>query len=403
MAPRHVISSARPLNVLIVAHDAGLFGAQRSLLEFIRTADRSVLNLRVAVPRQGPFVDGVRDLGVPVHFIDWVRWAPSRAEFQQDGLLRYWARVVLRMPVRVKALRSLLREHRIDVVYSNTVVMAEGGIAATLSGVPHMWHVHEPINGNPELHALLPARLYSALIRRLATQVVFPSDMLRQAYPGLAEACTVFSGLPLPPEADRNAARRQLVEQLGFEPRGAVIAIVGAIQPRKDHPTFVRAAAALRQRLPEARFLIVGSDVSNGLSALKRLIDELGMADAITCLGWWPHSIHQLLAAVDVLAITSLQESFGLTVIEAFAARTPVVSTRCGGPEQLVRDGVDGLLVPMSDPTAICDAWESLARNPQRRMQFGDAGRQSFVEQFTIEVHTARLTAILSAISTGKS
>lgn len=109
-------------------------------------------------------------------------------------------------------------------------------------------------------------------------------------------------------------------------------------------------------------------------AAERRLIRPLGvLSDA---------DKHALLAACDLLTLPSHSESFGIVLLEAWAHGKPVVAARAGGIPSLVRDGVDGLLVPYGDPAALADALTDLLTNPARRHTMGAAGRAQLAARF---------------------
>ena len=87
------------------------------------------------------------------------------------------------------------------------------------------------------------------------------------------------------------------------------------------------------------------------LAELHRLIDELGLGDAVEFAGE-REDVPELMAEADVLLAPSTEEPFGRTVVEAMAVETPVVATSVGGPSEVIDDGVTGLLVAPENPIA---------------------------------------------------
>ena len=92
-------------------------------------------------------------------------------------------------------------------------------------------------------------------------------------------------------------------------------------------------------------------------------------------------------------------EPFGMVVIEAFAAGRPVIATRRGGPAELIRDGVDGLLVPEDDPAALRDALRSLLSSPRRLAAMGRAARARYEAQHQPERHERRLRQLYRSLT----
>jgi D-inositol-3-phosphate glycosyltransferase len=157
---------------------------------------------------------------------------------------------------------------------------------------------------------------------------------------------------------DRRAARAKL----GLPPDEDVVAFVGRIQPLKGPDILLRAAAKLQR----AHVVVVGGPSGSGRAApdgLVRLADELGIAARVTFLP--PQSredLARLFQAVDLVAVPSYSESFGLVALEAQACGTPVVAAAVGGLPVAVRDGVSGTLVSGHDVDRWAQAIDELLR-----------------------------------------
>jgi glycosyltransferase involved in cell wall biosynthesis len=272
----------------------------------------------------------------------------------------------------------------------------EGAIAAQRTRKPHIWHIHEPILRNSELTPLLPHQLYCAAVEFLSRSIIFPSRALAREYPELSrKASIVYNGLPSSSIRDKFAARQKINKGLGIDAGAKVVAVVGALSPRKDHLTFLTAAKMVAQEVEEVVFLIVGSGSESYTNYIRTQIRDLQLCTKVRVLGWWQGDIHDLLAAIDVLVISSEQESFGLTAIEALAVETPVVATRCGGPEEIVVDGVSGLLIPVKDSRALADAIVRLLLDPKLARRLGVSGRDHVGEHFGVDQYVQGIQRII--------
>src|SRR5258706_8160973 len=147
------------------------------------------------------------------------------------------------------------------------------------------------------------------------------------------------------------------------------IAFVGQAVERKGLPILLRAFEALREQLP-VELLVVGAGRDE---VAPLLMDERG----VQVLGKVSDAERNaVLAAADVLCAPSLGgESFGMVLTEAFAAGTPVVCSDLPGYADVARDGVDGVLVPRGDATALAEALRDLALDPYRRARLAASAR----------------------------
>ncbi|MEY4070850.1 MAG: hypothetical protein RL721_1464 [Candidatus Eisenbacteria bacterium] len=134
-------------------------------------------------------------------------------------------------------------------------------------------------------------------------------------------------------------------------------------------------------------------------AALRALAERLGIAARVE---WRAargrEAVREVLRANDVLVSASRHESFGLTLVEALACARPVIATRCGGPEDIVRPE-DGMLVPVGDVAALAAAIGAVARG-ERGFDPG-ALRRGFEERFSMPVVTGRIVREYRAVIGG--
>jgi glycosyltransferase involved in cell wall biosynthesis len=150
---------------------------------------------------------------------------------------------------------------------------------------------------------------------------------------------------------------------------------------------FLEAAAAIRMRVPDARFLIVGETAPNDrpyLSVLTNLAGRLGLSDRVVFAGLRT-DVPQLLASATVSVMPSLNEALSNVLLESMAAGVPVVATRVGGTPEAIQDGVNGLLVEPGDPAALAQAIGHLLAQPELARRLGCAARESITERFSID------------------
>jgi glycosyltransferase involved in cell wall biosynthesis len=135
-------------------------------------------------------------------------------------------------------------------------------------------------------------------------------------------------------------------------------AAVALLTPKKGMDVLLRAFASAFRADPRVR-LDIGGDGSER-EALQAMVRELGLSDQVRFLGVLDRAqVLELIATADALVLPSRYETFGIVLIEALALGKPVIATRCGGPESIVREQ-DGLLVPTDDVAALAQALRRL-------------------------------------------
>lgn len=160
----------------------------------------------------------------------------------------------------------------------------------------------------------------------------------------------------------------------------------GRINRCKNQSDLITAVRVLRERGIPAELDIAGSEDAGRTTLteeLRRLIEELGLSDAVRLLGGvTEQAVRDLLERAHVFALVSVGEALGVATMEAMAMQVPVVVTRTGGVAELVNDGVDGLMVDPRRPDQIVEAITSLATGPELCERLGRAGRERVVQHF---------------------
>ncbi len=388
------------IRVLFLSHDSALYGAQLSLLGLLSRLDRKIFEPLVVAPYAGPLNDAIVELGIPVIIRDKVNWIATDDEAKKTRL-RISRDFLTGLKSRVWALAYQIEHNNIDVVYTNTIAPIEGALAARITHRPHIWHLREQVSGNNQLKSPIPHRLIPYIVGRLADRVLVNSRYLGQVY---ARGQTknklevVYNGVdPNTFGENRTEAAATLKTELGLSATSQLVVLIGSIIPRKRQLLLAQAAAIVTRHIPDATFLIIGDGDSGYIDEIKSFSEARGISKKFRILGW-RGDIPHILAAANILTITADEEPFGRTAIEAMAAGTPVVSTRCGGPEEIIEDKATGLLVPRGDADALAQAIEYTLCNPTVASKMSTAGRQRLHEKFTLEAHALQVQNIITAV-----
>ncbi len=175
----------------------------------------------------------------------------------------------------------------------------------------------------------------------------------------------------------------------------------GRLNPCKGHGDLVKAVGILRARGIDARLEIAGEDEQGGSGFHATLAEGIAAAklgDAVTLLGAVSEQrVRTGLEAAHIFALASLAEPLGVAIMEAMSLGTPVVVTGAGGVPELVRDGVDGLLVPPEDIGAMAGAIERAAGDPAFAAGIANPARRGGVADF----HITRRARVLASRVTG--
>jgi glycosyltransferase involved in cell wall biosynthesis len=170
----------------------------------------------------------------------------------------------------------------------------------------------------------------------------------------------------------------------------------GRLNPCKGHGDVVTAVGLLRARGIDARLEIAGEDEEGGAGfhrTLARQITDTGYAESVSLLGAVSEErVRAGLEAAHVFVLASLAEPLGVAIMEAMALGVPLVATDSGGVPELVRNDVDGLLVPPESPAPLAAAIERIARDPALAQRLARSARERVVEGFD-SARSARVIA----------
>ncbi len=159
----------------------------------------------------------------------------------------------------------------------------------------------------------------------------------------------------------------------------------------------IRAMEIIVRRHPRTRLLMVGSGELR--SQLEELTGQLGLTRNISFLGPIEHHrVPEILENVDIFAMPSIREEFGVAAVEAQAMEIPVVATRVGGVPEVVRDGVTGILVEPYNSEQLAAAIIELIENPEKRKEMGKAGRKYVLSHYRWEDNAALMDDLYKSV-----
>jgi glycosyltransferase involved in cell wall biosynthesis len=182
-----------------------------------------------------------------------------------------------------------------------------------------------------------------------------------------------------------------LREEYGMDADAEIVGVVGRLELEKGHPTLLEAWPLVLEQVPCAYLLIVGE--GSRLDALHQLARDHGVARHVIFTGR-RDDIPAVTAAFDVAVLPSYREAQGLTILEAMALSRPVVASDVGGIPEMIRDGVNGLLVPPHDPPALAAAVVRLLTDHPFADMIGRAGHDTVHDRFCIQLMVNAVQAL---------
>jgi glycosyltransferase involved in cell wall biosynthesis len=280
----------------------------------------------------------------------------------------------------IVALAHFVRRERIEIIHTSERPRDAfvGVLLGRLTGATSLLHVH--VGYGDWMSPLVKWAL------RHADNLVAVSQFVRRTLVerGLDEGRVHVVLNAIEPEHWRPRVGRQSTRAaLGVPDAAPMIITVCRLFPSKGPDQLIRALAALTGEQPEARLVVVGSELVRGYEMeLQELARTLGVSDRVLFTGH-RDDVEALMAAADVFAMPSIGEPFGLVFAEAMAMELPVVALDSGGAPEVIAEGITGFLSPLGDLEALTRTIGALLRDSDLRTRMGAAGRRRVHERFT--------------------
>ncbi|MCD6328045.1 glycosyltransferase family 4 protein [bacterium] len=322
--------------LLIVTDFPHIGGAERVVLQTVSHIDRSRFSPIVIAPREEKFSRELRRRHAEVELLDLEK-------------LKRDCRLVFPVLLTLSRLIKIIKRERIDIIHANSLwTLKFSTIASIMSGRPLVAMIH----AYPKIHSRLK-RFVHILTRRFcyarASSVVAVSQALRVAL--IEDKAPSEKTIVIP-----NGLSPEWFAEPVSSPKGEAktILTVGRLHPGKGQQVFLKAAAIVKESLPNTRFVVAGNEYKTSLEelgfrhTLDSLVQELGISDSVEFTGY-VSDLRALYDRTSIVVLASFEETFGLVALEAMARGRLVIASRIPGVTELVKDGQTGLLFEPGD------------------------------------------------------
>jgi len=340
-------------------------GTERSILELSLAQREQGHHVRIACPRDSALAARARKMELQVLAV------PSESAFNAPA---------------VRLFRRLLREGSAHVLHAHNgrsalscalaVRLARRGVCVATQHFIHPAHVgrggvagrvfrgvHHAVNFNTQHLIACAGASREAMLQRGDA----PPEKISIIPLGISPLQATLA-----PDAVRAA--------LNVDEKAPLVVCVARLEREKDVASLVAAMKIVSRQLRDAVCVVAGEGALRG--DLETSIRVAELEGTVRLLGFHD-DVASLMAAADVFVLPSLEEPFGLVLLEAMALGRPVVSTRAGGPIEIVADGQTGVLVPPQSPGELAGALLKLLSDKSLREGMGREGLRRYQESFT--------------------
>jgi glycosyltransferase involved in cell wall biosynthesis len=353
------------VNILFVDQFSEPGGAQLALRDLMPAILRRGWNAHIAAPGDR----WLKDCEIPFHSL------PLRAQASGQKTLRDMVRFTIDIPRMRAALRRIVEQHEIDLIYVNgpRVLPAVTGLAP-----PVLFHAHSDV-GDRWADQL---RLLS--VRRTNAQVIAASKYTGRRF---EDPVVIYNGV-----SDHGSGTRS------FRSAKTRVSILGRIAPEKGQLDFVRAAKILGG--DAFAFAVYGAAMFSGQDYAEQVRTEAA-GHPIEFHGW-RDNVTEVLCGTDILVVPSFAgEASTRVIMEAFSAGVPVVAYPSGGIPELIQNGVTGVLTESADFHSLARCISMLQMDGHWMRRISAASRQEWKRRFTIEGFQNAVCGVIEATCSG--
>jgi glycosyltransferase involved in cell wall biosynthesis len=280
-----------------------------------------------------------------------------------------------------------VRKHNIQIIYSNSLYVQFYLLWSALVNIPVIVHIHDLIKNN------MINRWIVVLLLSSADRLICISGAVCRALEKLGVdknlLTVVYNGV----DADKYFQRYEACQDISKKEGKRVVAVVGQITSWKDQETFIRAVPEVITKTNNVIFYVVGSPLfgeDDYMEKLYHLSKELNVNDYVVFKGYVQDTT-ALMKEIDVLVCSSLEEPFGLVIIEAMAAQKVVVGTNAGGIPEIVTNGRNGFLFEPKNHWELSRKIVKFLNDPNLYKEMSEQGYRTTLERFQL---TAQLNSI---------
>ncbi len=179
----------------------------------------------------------------------------------------------------------------------------------------------------------------------------------------------------------------------------SLVATIAILRFKKGHHILLDSIPAVLKEVPEMLFLIIGDGPQE--KNIHEKIKAMELSEKVRMLGL-RHDIPEILKAIDLCVLPTLQESLPQSLLQAMAMEKPVIGSNVGGVGEAVQDGINGYLVRPGDPSSLADAIIKILQDKEKAKAMGKEGRKIVDRSFTVEAMSKKMFDIYASLCMDK-
>ena len=363
-----------PKKRLLLLHSSNdLYGASKIFLQLIDLLTKNGFDIHVIVPEKGMLDDFLIKKNIKIVYLEL---GVLRKKYLNPlGLINRAVAIIK----AIAFLSNYIKDHSIDLVYTNTSTILCGGIAAKQNCIPSLFHIHEIPAGN-WLYEIFSGKIINRISHKvLAVSNSVKNHWLKNINEHKIER--VYNGIEY--------KKIDSIIKLEKDQGDFVITSVARLIPYKGHKYLIEIADELIKKSKKFKFLIVGDTLSSYLSyekSVKQKVKELGLENNIKFLGF-RNDVSSILKQSDLFIHPAIAPDPLPTVLfESLNNDLPTVATNLGGAIEILDNGNNGLLIPHNDPKKAASLIYEYCSNIKLQKKHIENSKKNFQINFSSEL-----------------
>lgn len=375
------------MTILFISHYSGFYGAAKSMLALILDLrERYGVESIVLLPSNGPLCEELKSHNIKYYVSHYYWWVNDN-----KGIFQYLLnkRKQLLNLFKINKIFNLLKDERIDVVYSNSVTINIGMFLAGKMRLPHVWHFRESlVQFNLSLSLSLSKYLLAKPINRAYIMISeYMMDYYRSYLPTERMNC-IYNGVSLPANICRVEAN--VVKKV------LKIAFVGVVCEQKNQLELLRALNILRQQNIFVEIYFIGTHKKEYLKLLTDYVTQNELTDRVHFIGH-VDNVWEVLQDMNIGVVCARDEAFGRTTIEFMLMRMPVIVSNSGANAELIAEGT-GMIYELGDAQMLAKYIDYYNNNHNQIKFQGDKAYFHAINNFSKNQNTDNIYNLIQSI-----
>jgi glycosyltransferase involved in cell wall biosynthesis len=355
--------------LMLITHDLAIGGLQQVVVNICRTIDREYFDVSVLCLRElGPFTPEIEKLGIKVFCIPQKKTGVDYFSFLKVA--------------------KILRQQQIEIIHThNTQPFIDGVIGGLIAGVNTMIHTDHARDFPDKKRYMFAEWLMSHFVYKVVGVSEHTSqNLIRYEKISPGKIVTIYNGID-GSKYDIVIDKKKKRSELGIRGNDPIIGLGVRLTDQKGLTFLLQAMPELIKRFPGITLIIAGEGPLE--NDLKKEASALGINDNVMFIG--PRlDMPELLQLFDLYVLPSLWEGLPMVLLEAMAARCPIVATDVGGNASAITNGINGSLVKPKAPKALSDEIARVLSSPDILEKYRLNGAATFQNNFDARVMTKK-------------